>query len=83
MNRVSEQIGTETRQRIYDFLVEFMIKNGYAPSVREITDGVGLKSTSSVYTHLLKLHDMGKIHMEENKPRAIRLIGYQLRKMED
>lgn len=83
MIKISEQIGMETRQRIYEFLMEFMIKNGYAPTVREIADGVGLKSTSSAYTHLLKLHDMGKIHMEGNKPRAIRLIGYQLRKMED
>ncbi|MBQ6995604.1 MAG: hypothetical protein IJN64_14125 [Lachnospiraceae bacterium] len=83
MTKINEQIGAITRQRIYDFLVEFMRRNGFAPTVREIADGVGLKSTSSVYAHLLKLHDMGKIHMEDNKPRAIRLIGYQLRKTED
>lgn len=83
MNKVSEQIGTETRQRVYDFLVEFMIKNGYAPSVREITDGVGLKSTSSVYAHLVHLETEGQIETKPHSPRAIKVVVYEYKKVED
>ena len=45
------------RERVYNFIVEFIKNNGYAPSVREICVGTNLSSTSSVYTHLLKLED--------------------------
>lgn len=65
------------RERVYNFIVEFIGKNGYAPSVREICSGVGLKSTSTVYGHLLALENEGKIEMKENVTRAIKLVGYE------
>ena len=37
---------------VYDYIVDYMLKHQYAPSVRDICKGVGLKSTSSVYAHL-------------------------------
>lgn len=80
MNKSAEIQGIETRRKIYNFLIKFMTKNGYAPSVREICEGTDLKSTSSVRHHLLVLNDMGKIHMENNKTRAIKIIGYEFRK---
>ena len=82
MDKTVEIQGVETRRKIYNFLIEFMTKNGYAPSVREICDGTNLKSTSSVHHHLMILDDMGKIHMENNKTRAIKLIGYEFKKVE-
>ncbi len=45
------------RERVYNFIVEFIKNNGYAPSVREICTGTDLSSTSSVYMNLLKLED--------------------------
>ena len=80
MNQTTQQIGTNSRRKIYDFLVEFITEHGYAPSVREICTGTGLNSTSTVYHHLSVLEDMGKIHMQENKTRAISLVGYEFRK---
>lgn len=71
-----------TQQKIYDFLVKFITNNGYSPSVREIREAVGLKSTSSVYNHLIMLKMIGKIDIKENTSRAIRLIGYKLVKIE-
>lgn len=74
----------ETRYRIYDFLVDFITQNGYAPSVREICEGVGLKSTSSVFNHLMNLEFEGKIEMKDHSPRAIKVIGYEfVKKRED
>lgn len=81
MNQATQKIGISSRQKIYDFLVDFITKNGYAPSVREICAGTGLSSTFTVYHHLLVLEDMGKIHMQGNKTRAISLVGYKFQKV--
>lgn len=71
------------KQKVYDYLVEYIKENGYAPSVREICEGVGLKSTSSVYSHLSTLKKEGKIKMRGNSPRAIHVIGYEFVKKEE
>lgn len=63
------------RERVYNFIVEFIKKNGYAPSVREICVGTNLSSTASVYMNLLKLEDEGKIQMKKKSTRAIKVIG--------
>ena len=82
MEKSLKEQGIEIREAIYAFLVEYMTKNGYAPTVRVIGDGVGLKSTSSVYNHLQILEILGKIKMGNGyKPRAIQLIGYEFRKV--
>lgn len=81
MDKELEKQGIETRQGIYKFLVNYFTENGYAPTFREIADGTGLKSTSSVYDHLLMLEKLGKIHVEPNKTRAIKLIGYDFVKV--
>ena len=62
---------------VYQFIVDFITNNGYSPSVREISKGTGIKSTSSVYDYLLVLKKIGKINMEENKSRTISLTGYK------
>lgn len=53
MDKELEKQGIKSRQRVYDFLVDFITKNGYAPSVREICVGTDLKSTCTVYNHLM------------------------------
>lgn len=77
MNMETEQIEVTSREKIYDFLVNFIMENTYAPSVREICEGTGLKSTSTVYQQLLSLEMLGRIRMEKGKTRAIKLIGYK------
>jgi len=75
--------GIETRKEIYDFLVKYAMENGFAPSVREIGEAVGIKSTSTVCSNLWKLENEGKIEMKGNSPRAIRLVGFEIRKVDD
>ena len=69
--------GIETRRKIYDFLVKFITENGYSPSIREICEGTGLHSTSTIYKQLMTLEMMGKIHTKERKSRTISLVGFQ------
>lgn len=81
-NEIKQARGTG-RERVYNFLVEFVTKNGYSPSIREICVGANLKSTSNVRSHLVKLEEEGKIEMKRGySPRAIKLVGYELRKVE-
>lgn len=59
------------RAEILEFLKAFTAEKGYPPSVREIMQGVGLRSTASVHYHLTELERSGEIHIEGSKNRAI------------
>lgn len=65
-----------TKEKVYSFILKYVKIYGYAPSIREIAEGIGLKSTSSVHSHLKKLQEEGKIEIRGNSPRAIRATGY-------
>ncbi len=65
---------TKKQQVILDYIREEVQKKGYPPSVREICEGVGLKSTSTVHGHLNKLEEKGYIRRDPTKPRAIELL---------
>lgn len=52
---------TEKQQEIFDFIVRYIRENLYPPTVREIGDGVGLKSTSSVFAHLRTMAKKGTL----------------------
>ena len=62
-----------TQQRIYEYLEERM-QTGYPPSVREICQAVGLKSTSSVQANLDELERAGYIERDPMLKRSIRLV---------
>ena len=64
---------TATQQRIYEYLEERM-QTGYPPSVREICQAVGLKSTSSVQANLDALERAGYIERDPMLKRSIRLV---------
>jgi len=61
----------EMQQRIYQFLLSYLAEHGYAPSVRDICDAVGLKSPSTVHFHLKNLAELGYIEKSAFKGRAI------------
>ena len=43
------------QQRVYDYIAESIAAHGYAPSVREIGEALGLKSPSTVHFHIKHL----------------------------
>lgn len=61
------------RDKVYDFIVEFIGDKGYSPSYREIAKAVGLKSTASVLHHLDSLAAEGRIGFVSHTPRSIHL----------
>ena len=58
---------------IIDYVNQFVQENGYAPSIREIGEAVGLRSTASVSYHLRQLQDKGLLQSpgEKGRKRAI------------
>ena len=62
---------TDMQARIYETIVRMIQEQGYAPSVREIGEAVGLKSPSTVHFHLKKLEEAGLIEKGACKGRAI------------
>lgn len=67
-------IATGTTKRIFDHLVDFARRNGYAPTIREIGDAVGLRSTSTVHYHLDMLKRARWISFDAGKNRAIKVL---------
>ena len=65
----------DNQQRILDFIKSEIQTKGYPPSVREIAQAVGLKSTSTVHGHLQRLEKRGLLHRDAMTPRAMEVMG--------
>lgn len=64
--------GLTRRQRAILRAIRSSIEQrGYPPSVREIADGVGLTSSSSVAYQLTTLEKLGYLRRDPNRPRAL------------
>lgn len=61
------------QREILEYIKEQILAKGYPPAVREICEAVGLKSTSSVHSHLETLEKNGYIRRDPTKPRAIEI----------
>jgi repressor LexA len=66
---------TGRQQEIWDYLVEYVDRHGYPPTVREIGEAVGLASPSTVHAHLANLERAGYLRRDPTKPRALELVG--------
>ena len=70
---------TKKQQEILDYIVHQQSSKGYPPSVREICEAVGLRSTSTVHGYLSRLEKKGFIRRDPTKPRAIEILDKALR----
>ena len=61
----------ETQTLILNYIHTQIEEKGFPPSVREICEAVGLKSTSTVHGHLKRLEKQGLLKRDYMKPRAI------------
>jgi repressor LexA len=66
---------TGRQQEIWAFLVDYVDRHGYPPTVREIGEAVGLASPSTVHAHLANLERAGLLRRDPTKPRALELTG--------
>ena len=74
---------TARQQEIWQFLVDYVDRHGYPPTVREIGEAVGLASPSTVHAHLANLERAGLLRRDPTKPRALDLIGHRRQRAEE
>ena len=65
---------TKKQEEILNYIKNEILERGFPPAVREICQAVGLKSTSSVHSHLESLEKNGYIRRDPTKPRAIEIL---------
>lgn len=70
MNHLSEK-----QKQILEYIADATAQQGYPPSVREICEHVGLRSSSSVHAHLVKLREAGYLEKDARKTRALVVKG--------
>ena len=61
---------------ILEFCKKYMLENGYPPSMRESAEGIGLKSTNTVWHYMKEMRENGTIISgPEFSSRAFRIPG--------
>ena len=63
---------TEKERKVYDYIKKVLERDGYAPSVRDIQNALGIKSTSTVHSYIERLESKGYIKKEQGKSRTLR-----------
>jgi len=66
---------SQKQLEILNYIKAEINQKGYPPSVREICKAVGLKSTSTVHSHLTTLQEKDYIRRDATKPRAIEILS--------
>jgi repressor LexA len=69
---------TKLERRILDYLVEYLRRNTYQPSIREIGRRFDIKSTKTVSEYLQSLADKGWIERDPSRSRGVKLLGVDL-----
>lgn len=63
---------TERQKAVLDFIVESIHDRGYPPTLREIGNHLGIRSTNGVNDHLRALERKGYLTREDMKSRTLR-----------
>ncbi|NLI69453.1 MAG: transcriptional repressor LexA [Firmicutes bacterium] len=65
---------TDKQKEIFQFIRDHITRRNYPPSIREICNAFGLRSTSTAHFYLTALEKKGYIRREPARPRAIELL---------
>jgi repressor LexA len=66
---------TDRQQEVLDFITASISERGYPPTLREIGERLGIRSTNGVNDHLKALEKKGYLAREDLKSRALRPIS--------
>ncbi|UCC25036.1 MAG: hypothetical protein JSU98_15110 [Gemmatimonadales bacterium] len=68
----------EIERRILDYMVSYLRTNTYQPSIREIGERFGIKSTKTVSEHLQALAEKGFLERDPSRSRGVKILGMDL-----
>jgi len=69
---------TEIENKILDYMVSYLRSNTYQPSIREIGEQFGIKSTKTVSEHLQALANKGFLERDPSRSRGVKILGVDL-----
>lgn len=64
---------TGQQAKLLDVIKRYVVKHGYAPTVRELCDEMNLSSTATVQVHLNNLEKKGYLKRQSSKNRTIEI----------
>ncbi len=70
-----KKIGERT-EKVWRFIADFLSRNGYPPSVREIAFALGFRSTSAVIFHLETLEKKGYLRRKKKASRGLEVLVF-------
>jgi repressor LexA len=65
---------TPTQDRVLSFIRRYLNRRGYAPSLLEIAEGIGIASKGTAHRHVQALADAGRIRLLAGRKRGIELV---------
>ncbi len=65
-------------RRIYNYLVDYLKRETYQPSIREIGSRFGIRSTKTVTEYLQSLQRKGYLDRTPSRSRALKILGLDL-----
>ncbi|MDR3240777.1 MAG: transcriptional repressor LexA [Lactobacillaceae bacterium] len=65
----------EKQLNVLRFIYEAKLKNGFPPTVREIGEGMGMTSPSTVHGYMDRLRSKGYLNRDPTKPRALEITA--------
>ena len=65
---------TEPQKELYEWLVEYIKLNQHSPSIRQMMQGMNLKSPAPVQSRLEHLRNKGYIGWDEGRARTLRIL---------
>src|SRR5687767_2033387 len=65
---------TKRQEQTLDFIRRSIEERGYPPTLREIGEYMGIRSTNGVNDHLRALERKGYLRREDMKSRALKLV---------
>lgn len=69
-----KQTLTKKQKHLLDFIRQFDDEYGYAPTFREIMDGLNYSSVATVAQHVDNLAHKGFLHKRNNEARSVQLV---------
>ncbi len=66
---------TEAQKELYDWIHDYIANHHHSPSIRQMMQGMGLKSPAPIQSRLKHLQQKGWISWQEGKARTLALVG--------
>ncbi|MCL2110268.1 transcriptional repressor LexA [Microgenomates group bacterium] len=63
------------QKQVYDFICQYIQRNDFAPTLKEIAEAVGVSSVATVHEHIIALEQKNLIRRSRGKSRALELVN--------